>query len=183
MSVGSESSGDLMVLRFSEVRELTPHEIRKLAAAAGYYRALLAVEYSQTEAPVIWGMVITGAKWVNRFGEDRFDEVPLPPHLVLQVRSPGHLIAGCGHERVFESSGGRLLTEGLDPFQSFWLPERFRPLRTSLLDELEETFSGPNSSQLCDYFVRDVAQSVIRRVLCLVRTRGHGGDVGLFAGS
>ena len=120
-------------------------------------------------------MVITGTKWINRFGSDRFDEAPLPPNLVLQILSPGHLIAASGYTRVFESSGGKFLTEGLDPFRSEWLPKRFRPLRAALLDELQETLAGFPATQLCDFFVRDVAQSVVRRVLSLVRTRGHGG--------
>lgn len=169
------TSLDLVVLRFSDVRPLTPHDIRKLAAAAGYYRALLAVDAHHPDGPAIWGMVVTGTKWVNRFGGDRYDEVPLPPRLVLQILSPGHLIAACGYSRVFETSGGRLLTEGLDPFRSTWLSERFGALRASLLDELQENLPSPNSTQLCGFFVRDVAQSVIRRVLSLVRTRGHGG--------
>ena len=40
---------------------------------------------------------------------------------------------------------------------------------------MNENLSNTGSTQLCDYFVRDVSQSVIRRVLGLVRTRGHGG--------
>lgn len=170
-----ENSGDIVVLRFANVREMTPHEIRKLAAAAGFYRALLAVETNPADVPMIWGMVITGTSWVNRFGEDHFDEAPLPPKLVLQIRSPGHLIAACGYARVFESSGGKLLIAGLDPFRSVWLSERFSELRASLLDEVREALPSSNSTQLCDFFVRDVAQSVVRQVLSLVRTRGHGG--------
>ncbi len=172
---GFRGAGDPVVLRFTQAGAFTPHAVRKLAAAAGYYRALLAIEASATEAPVIWGMVITGTKWVNRFGSDRFEETTLPPNLVLQILAPGHLIAAFGYTRVLESAGGKLLTEGFDPFGSTWLPERFSPLRASLLAELKETLRESGSSRLCDFFVRDVAQSVIRRVLGLVRTRGHGG--------
>lgn len=169
-----------VVLRFANACELTPHDIRKLAAAAGFYRALLAVEAKPDKAPVIWGIVITGTKWVNRFGSERFDEADLPPSPVLQILSPGHLLAACGYQRVFELSGGKLLTEGLDPFRSAWLTERFSGLHTSLLEELGEAL--PSQTQLCDYFVRDVAQSVMRRVLGLVRGRGHGGMLVYLAG-
>lgn len=169
----AEPAQQFVVLRFDHVCELTPHDIRKLAAAAGFYRALLGVEAKPGTPPVIWGIVITGTKWVNRFGSDRFDEADLPPSPVLQVLSPGHLMAACGYRRVFELAGGKLLTEGLDPFRSAWLTDRFSGLRTSLLEQLGDAL--PAGTQLCDYFVRDVAQSVMRRVLGLVRTRGHGG--------
>ncbi len=166
--------GDLNVLRFAEPRAFTSHELRKLAAAASYYRAMLAVHVDRIESPTIWGMVITGTKWVNRFGGDRFDQSPLPPNLVLQVLT-GHLVAASGYNRVLESSGGKLLLEGLDPFQSNWLSARFSPVRNSLLAELKEVQPDPGSTQICEWFVRDVAQSVFRRVFGLVRTRGHGG--------
>ena len=127
----SGRAGDLVVLRFTIPCALTPNDVRKLAAAAGYYRAVLAVDASQPLSPVIWGVVITGTNWVNRLGGDRFDETPLPPNLVIQILAPGHLIVASGYSRVFESSGGKLLAEGFDPFRSTWLPERFRVLRAS----------------------------------------------------
>jgi hypothetical protein len=120
-------------------------------------------------------MVVTGTKWVNRFGGDRFDEAPLPPNLVLQILAPGHLIAASGYTRVLESAGGKLLREGFDPFRSGWLSERFHPLRSALLAELKESLPDSGATRICESFVKDVAQSVFRRVLSLVRTRGHGG--------
>lgn len=172
---GQSEGAELNVLRFAEPRPFTPHELRKLAAAAAYYRSMLAVEVGEIGAPTIWGIVVTGTKWVNRFGGDRFDEAPLPPSLVLQILAPGHLIAASGYTRVLESVGGKLLSDGFDPFRSDWLSERFRPLRNSLLAELKESRPGAASTRICDSFVKDVAQSVVRRVLSLVRTRRHGG--------
>lgn len=174
-NVLDEDGGELNVLRFKEIRGFTPHELRKLAAAASYYRAMLAVEVDRVGTPVIWGMVVTGTKWVNRFGGDRYDEAPLPPNLVLQVLAPGHLLAASGYNRILESAGGRLLLEGLDPFRSNWLSARFSLVRNSLLAELKVVLPDAGSTQICEWFVRDVAQSVFRRVLGLVRTRGHGG--------
>ena len=170
-----DGAGDLNVFRFAQASAFTPHDLRKLAAAAGYYRALLGVEPGGPEAPVIWGMVVTGTRWVNRIGGDRLGETQLPRSLVIQILGPGHLIAACGYTRVLESAGGKLLAEGLDPFRSEWLPERFSSVRASLLAELGESLPDAGSTRICDSFVKDVAQSVIRRVLGLVRTRGHGG--------
>ncbi len=177
-------AGDVNVLPFAVSRAFTPHELRKLAAAASFHRALFAVRVNGTGEVAIWGMIVTGTKWVNRFGADRFDESPLPPCLVLQVLAPGHLVAASGYTRVLESTRGMLLSEGFDPFQSNWLSELFRPLRSSLLAELKAARPDIEFTRICDFFVKDVAQSVFRRVLSLIRTRGHGGIlVFLFSGA
>ena len=74
-----------------------------------------------------------------------------------------------------ETVGGQLLTEGFDPFRSKWLPKQFESFRTTLLSKLDVNSLQDVKVKLCDSFVRDVAQSVVRRVLGLVRGRGHGG--------
>ncbi len=115
-----------------------------------------------------------GASWVNRNERSVQDADTLPGCLVIHILGPGHLIFACGMARVVETIGGQVLTEGFDPFGSKWLPSHFESVRTSLLDKL---VVPPTASQvrLCDSFVRDVAQNVVRRVLGLVRDRGHGG--------
>ncbi len=74
---------------------------------------------------------------------------------------------------MLESAGGRLLTDGFDPFNSNWLPRHFAGVRESLLAELDPRAKA--ECRTCDSFIKDVAQNVVRRVLRLVRTRGHGG--------
>ncbi len=67
------------------------------------------------------------------------------------------------------------MIDGFDPFRSKWLPKHFEPFRAGLLEGLEIDSLPVGNVRLCDSFVRDVAQSVMRRVLSLVRGRGHGG--------
>ena len=161
------------VLEFSEPATLTAHNLRKLSAAAGYYRAMLAVRVDSESQLVIWGLVVTGTEWVNRVEGTRFDGVPLPPNLVIHAVGPGHLVAASGYSRVLETQHGQLLTDGFDPFRSTWLSERFVNVRASLLQRLPQPQQG--HPELCQSFVRDVAQSVVRRTLRLVRNRRHGG--------
>jgi hypothetical protein len=79
------------VLPFSQPAELTAHNLRKLSAAADFYRAILAVDSDAYGRVVIWGIVVTGTDWVNRVEGSNFDGVPLPPNLVVQALGPGHL--------------------------------------------------------------------------------------------
>ncbi len=170
-------------LRFDQPRELTPHEVRKLSAAAGYYRSLLAVSHRSGAEPglgtesnlKVWAIICAGTRWVNRVEGGRFDGCPLPQRLVLQIEGPGHIIVACGYQRVLECSAGYLLNEGVDPFRSNWLPQRFRQARTSLLDLHSQQMKNESAVLIGDEFVKLAAQSVIRRALSLVRSRGHGG--------
>ncbi|WP_166830333.1 putative sensor domain DACNV-containing protein [Thalassoroseus pseudoceratinae] len=164
----------LHVLRFAQPTRLTPHELRKLSEAANFYRSLLAVSVIDDEF-FIWGQIVTGTDWVNRSESDRHRESLLPTRLVVQCLGAGHLIAGCGDSRVLESANGKILTDGFDPFRSRWLPRRFQSFRTSLLRQLDEIAPPNSTTEICDSFVKDVAQSVIRQTLRLVRENGHGG--------
>jgi len=174
-SVADFQSDSLTTLIFRNKVPLTAHEIRKLAGAAGFYRSLLAVEVRENAPLSVWGIVNTGTRWVNRVNGGRLDDVPLPSNLVLQIIGPGHLVIGSGDFRILETSGGVLLTDAFDPFLSKWLPQRFHSVRQSLLQSLPPPAPGELSTRICDSFVKDAAQSVIRRVLSLVCTRGHGG--------
>lgn len=171
----SSGGSQLHVLRFTERRDFSPHQLRKLAAAAGYYRALLAVDLDADGTLSIWGMVITGTDWVDRVEGERIGQQQIPPRLVIHCVGPGHLIVAAGYNRLLESSGGKLLTDGFDPFRSNWLSHRFRLVRNSLLEELADLQPGESKTRMCESFVKDISQSIVRRVLHLVRTRGHGG--------
>ncbi|EMI53500.1 putative sensor domain DACNV-containing protein [Rhodopirellula sallentina] len=163
------------ILAFSEPTTLSAHNLRKLAGAADFYRSLLAVEKEENGRLVIWGMAVTGTEWVNRVEGSRFEGVQLPENLVVQAVRPGHLVAASGHARVLETMQGQLLTDGFDPFRSEWISERFTNVRESLLDELHASSTELPTTRVCESFVRDVAQGVVRRVLRQMRNRRRGG--------
>ncbi len=161
------------VLTFGETRPFTTQEVRKLAPAVSYYRALLGVHYSPETGPLIWGVVETGARWVNRVDGGRFLGAPLPPHLVVHIIGPGRLLTACGYQRLLELDGGRILETGFDPFRSQWLPARFKPVRDWLQQRLADT--NVEGAEVEDSFLSMMAQNVLRRILSIVRQRGHGG--------
>ena len=148
-----------------------------MAAAVGYYRSLIGVQMESDPEGVanIWGMVVTGAGWVNHTEATVHDATTLPRKLVIHILGPGHLVFASGLTRVLETVGGKVLMDGFDPFRSKWLPKHFEHFRARLLERLEKGALPVSGVRLCDSFVRDVAQSVVRRVLSLVRGRGHGG--------
>ncbi len=161
------------VLAFAEPRPFTVQEIRKLAPAASYYRSLLAVHYHPHSGAHIWGVVESGARWVNRVHGGRFLGAPLPPNLVVHILRPGRLLTGCGYERLLELEGGRILETGFDPFKSKWLPARFRPVRDWLQQRLVD--AQVDGAEVEGAYISLMAQNVIRRILSIVRQRGHGG--------
>lgn len=171
----ADGASSLHVMRFEEPVSYTAHNLRKLAAAAGYYRALLAVNRESSDELRVWGMIVTGTKWVDHVEGGRLDGSPLPMNLAVQILAPGHIVAVAGYTRVLESNGGHLLTDGFDPFNSQWFPRRFEAFRRSLLDGIGAPRRNGMDCQICDEFVNDVARRVVRRVLRLVRMRGHGG--------
>lgn len=163
------------VMTFENTTELTPHELRKFSVAAGYHRAMLAVDIVEDGRVHIWGMVLTGTRWVHRIEGGRLHGIPLPPNLCLQIMGPGNLIVASGYERVVELSSGEFLSDGFDPFHSEWLPERFASFRSAINQEVTSQRPTSSKTRICDSFVKSAAQSVIRRTLSLVRTRRHGG--------
>ncbi len=172
-----EAADQPYVVQYLEQIKFSAHQIRKMAAAVGYYRSLIGVrlDSDQDTKASIWGMIVTGAGWVNHTEATVHDAITLPRKLVIHILGPGHLVFSCGLTRVMETIGGKISTDGFDPFHSKWLPSHFEPFRAALLEELQIQSFEKCSARLCDSFVRDVAQSVVRRVLSLVRARGHGG--------
>lgn len=162
-----------MVCRFDTPATFSAHDIRKLACASGYYRSLLGVEIDASGALRIWGMVMTGTHWVDRVDGGRLVGNPLPQELIVHVVGAGHLRMVCGYERVLETAAGLVLAEGFDPFHSKWLPLHFRSVRHAMIEDM--LLSGGQTLDICDSFVKDAAQSVARRALTLMRSRGRGG--------
>jgi DisA bacterial checkpoint controller nucleotide-binding len=172
-----EKADGLFVIPFDDHCEFTAHQVRKMAAALGYYRSLVGVQVDpdQDGLATIWGMIVTGTHWVNHTEVTVHDAVSLPHRLVIHILGPGHLVFSSGLKRIVETIGGQILMEGFDPFRSKWLPKHFELVRAALIGKIEASSLKETTVKLCDSFARDVAQNVMRRVLRLVRARGHGG--------
>ena len=170
-------SSDAFTLRYDHPCPFTANDLRKLAAAAGFYRAMLGLRINSSRRFEIWGMVITGTRWVNRIDGGRLHGIWLPPNLVIQAIGPGHMIAASGYQRVLESANGRILNEGFDPFHAQWLHRKFLNVRESVMQAAIGSPTPSDQTRICDSFVRSAAQNVTRRLLSQVRSRAHGGSL------
>lgn len=172
-----QSPDGLHVVQFEDFREFTAQQIRKIATAVGYYRSLIGIQITaeDTSPASVWGMVVTGTGWVSHTENTFHIPASLPTRLVIHILGPGHLVFAAGLTRVLETISGHVLTAGFDPFQSQWLPKHFESVRNTLFEQLQYDPTAAASVKLCDTFVSGVAQNMVRRVLNLVRNRGHGG--------
>jgi hypothetical protein len=174
----------LQPLRFEHPFAYTPEEIRKLAIAAKYHRALIGVFADEaTGNCVIWGMVQSGPGW-SQVAQGGRGPAPSPPPsaLVVRVRGPGHIAVGRGLTTLAELRAGVVGSPGMDLFRSTWLQERFSDTRaelTSLHNEAEATAraAGERWAALAPEVARLISQAMVRRFLAAMVSAHHGGSV------
>jgi hypothetical protein len=101
-------------------------EVRRLGPATGFYRSMIAVDWSDQHGFQISGMIHTGA-WSRdlTMGVDSINH-PIPDWLIIHVRGPGNLVIHCGSERIVTLLNGRVEGHGFDLFASSWFLGRFR---------------------------------------------------------
>ncbi len=89
-----EKADGLYVVQFDDRSEFSAHQIRKMAAAVGYYRSMIGIRFDSDSngSATIWGMVVTGANWVNHTEATVHDAASLPRRLVIHILGPGHLM-------------------------------------------------------------------------------------------
>jgi hypothetical protein len=95
-------------------------EVRRLGPATGFYRSMIAVDWSDQHGFQISGMIHTGA-WSRdlTMGVDSINH-PIPDWLIIHVRGPGNLVIHCGSERIVTLLNGRVEGHGFDLFASSW---------------------------------------------------------------
>jgi hypothetical protein len=163
------------LVRFARRRSFVEQEIRRLGPATGFYRAMIAVEWTASRGFEISGMIHTGA-W-SRDLTVAVDSInrPLPDWLIIHVRGPGNLVIHRGSERLVTLLNGRVEGHGFDLFASSWLLERYRTVGEGFSDE-----KAPHS--LDSVTVReDLAERIgigfMRRVIREIRNSRHGGTI------
>jgi hypothetical protein len=176
--------GGLQPLVFDEPFVYTPHEIRRLAVAAKYHRALVGIRPDPHAAGhVIWGMIQSGPGWLQVAQGGR-GPAPSPPPaaLVVRVLGPGHLAVGRGLATLAELRAGVVGSPGMDMFRSTWLAERFSDTRAELT-ELHAAARhaaerrGERWADLSGEVLRNISQSMVRRFLSAMVSAHHGGTV------
>jgi hypothetical protein len=174
----------LQPLIFDTPFAYTPEEVRRLASAAKYHRALIGVRAdAETGACTIWGMVQSGPGWIQTAQGGR-GPAPAPPSsaLVVRVRGPGHVAVGRGNTTLAELRAGVVGSPGMDLFRSRWLPDRFAGTRAELTrlhaeERARAAASGEAWANLAPEVPPLISQAMVRKFLAAMVSAHHGGTV------
>jgi hypothetical protein len=145
--------------------------------AADFFRSLVAVAPYGDEKLKIWGILLSGTRWVNSVDGGRFTGYPLPTRVVIHALGPGRITVFVGHRRIAALSGGQLEAYAFDLFQSTWLRESFAAVRKNMQHWLVQEETNHSSITVDVDLLRAVSQNVIRRTLSVVRNAKHGGTL------
>jgi hypothetical protein len=162
-------------IRFAKRRMFGEQEVRRLGAATGFYRSMIAVEWSDQHGFQISGMIHTGA-W-SRDLTMAVDSInhPIPDWLIIHVRGPGNLVIHRGSDRIVTLLNGRVEGHGFDLFASSWFLGRYRTAG--------DGFSGaavpdlPDSVVIRDDLAEQIGIAFMRRVIREIRNSRHGGTI------
>jgi hypothetical protein len=176
--------GGLQPLVFEEPVAYTPEELRRLAVAAKYHRALVGVgPLAEVRGYGIWGILQSGPGWIQVAQGGRGPAASPPPSaLLVRVLGPGRIAVGCGWSTLAELRAGVVGRPGMDVFRSQWLPARFAPLRSELAQLHADTraraeAAGERWADLGPDVIRLVSQAMVRRFLAAMVSAHHGGTV------
>jgi DisA bacterial checkpoint controller nucleotide-binding len=164
----------LQALRFTEDRPYNEQEIRRLAMAAPYHRALIGVIPTHDDDFRIWGILQSGPRWLQSARGGRALASPVPGDvIVVRVSGPGLVAVGLGDVTLAELRAGQLEGAPIDAFESEWLAARFVHMRTELNAEHERTMGG-QGVPLEPSLTRKISQQMFKRVIAILREAHHG---------
>jgi DisA bacterial checkpoint controller nucleotide-binding len=158
-------------------RPFNEQEVRRISMAADFFRSLIGVYVDPEEQLKIWGILLSGTRWVNAVDGGRFSSAPLPQRIVVNALGPGRLTVFVGHQRVAALSSGQLEANAFDLFQSTWLSESFKSVRETILKWATAGNLDLPYVPLNVEFLRVISQNVLRRTLSVVRDSKHGGTL------
>ena len=149
-------------LVFGDSRPFDQHELRRLAPAAVFSRTLIGATVDRDRGPRIWGLIHSGAHWLQSVRGGRETLQAIPPVLIVAVSGAGRILVSVGTITIAELTNGTLISRGMDVFQTSWL-EEFMTV-------------GIESSATVDTRFRAVlACHILRRVFATIRGAQHGG--------
>lgn len=167
----------LHVLRLVEPRPYNEHEIRRLAPAAKYHRALIGVRSTANDDFEIWGILQSGPRWLQSARGGRGLPSPVPRDVVVvRVSGPGLVAIVVGDVTVAELRGGRLQGGPIDTFEAEWLAARFSHVRAEIAAEHERAMAG-QGVPLDPGAARKISQQMFKRVISILREAHHGGTL------
>ena len=171
-------------LIFAQPLPFTANELRRIAPAASFERALIGVQLDIQGQPEIWGLVHSGAGWVRAQEGSRSGLSPLPSSLVIAASGPGRLTVARGSFTIVRLQGGRIVPPSVSLLETdHQLPEG-AAVANGLMQKHENArkIADQPWARLTQVFPRQLRQQIALRVVSAIRKARHGGTV-LFVGS
>jgi hypothetical protein len=167
----------LMPLTLDPSRPFDEQEIRKLAMAALFFRSMIGVCPAADQNLHIWGVVVSGTRWLSSLAGGRYRGPLVPDSLILHSLGPGHLTTHLGARRIATLSGGRIESQAFDLFHSRWLHQHFSEVRHNVLTDVFGQASDVEKIPVDVDFVRMMSYNILLRTLSVVRNGRHGGTL------
>ena len=165
-------------LVFDQARAFNEHELKRLAPAAAFRRALIGVQLNPQGEIEVWGLVHSGPRWLQAVRGGRHVEQAIPAALMAAVAGPGRLLASQGTRSLAALAGGTVTEVATDVFQASWLANWFTDLHAALRAQYPESGEQKaHGAQLDPSFGHHLAQHVLRRIVSTVRGARHGGTL------
>jgi hypothetical protein len=167
-------------LAFERPLPFSAQELRRLAAAAKYQRALIGVRECEGGELGIWGIIQSGPGWLQVAQGGRATAPSLPPAaLVVRVLGPGRLAVDRGGLTLAELRGGEVTLPSFDVFRSRWLLTRFNAARGELMAKHAEAraLAAEPWAALDPDLTRLISQQMVKRFIATMRAAHHGGTV------
>jgi hypothetical protein len=90
-------------LVFGDSRPFDQHELRRLAPAAVFSRTLMGATIDRGRGPRIWGLIHSGAHWLQSVRGGRETQQAIPPVLIIaSVSGPGRMLVSAGTITIAE---------------------------------------------------------------------------------
>lgn len=166
-------------LMFTKFRPLDEHELRRLAPAAGFHRSLIAARLDQDDVIQIWGLVHSGARWLQSVRGGRHTEQFIPPVPMVVVTGPGRVLVSRGTRTLAALAGGSLTGAAMDVFSAPWLSAVFAEAQhAQWIAHVSARERSPGPWGALDPRVGAVlAQHVVRRIVATIRESRRGGTL------
>jgi hypothetical protein len=166
-------------LVFDRRLPLDQHELRRLAPAAVFSRALIGATLSGATGPEIWGVIHSGLQWLQSVRGGRQTEQTIPPVLIVAATGPGRLRVSVGAVALAELRNGTLSGREMDVFASQWMREKLAGAGHALPATRARVRAqgGDAEASVHATFGAVLAGHVLRRVLATIRGAQHGGTL------
>jgi hypothetical protein len=166
-------------LPFVKPLPLVPNELRRLAAAAAFDRALIAARVQPGERFVIWGLLHSGEAWMRALEGARRSFQPLPPCLVVSVSGPGNLSVSKGSLVVARLVGGTLVTPTPSVLEVSSTDGDADAINARFLAAHARTGrrGGPHRARVDAALISLIRRQIALRIISAMRRLHHGGTL------